>query len=111
MTATASGAIGRQTSGGLLDIAAVDFGYQNEVRLLQGFDLHVAQGEFVALLGPSGCGKSTLMNLAAGLLQPLGGQVDFAGRPLEGLNRNVGYMTQGDTLLPWARTPAGGGAA
>ncbi|MBS7700245.1 MULTISPECIES: ABC transporter ATP-binding protein [unclassified Chelatococcus] len=86
----------------LLDIRNVQFGYQNETRLLQGFDLHVARGEFVALLGPSGCGKSTLMNLAAGLLQPLGGEVDFDSEPLNGLNREVGYMTQGDTLLPWA---------
>lgn len=85
----------------LLDIHNVDFGYQNEVQLLRGFDLQVERGEFVALLGPSGCGKSTLMNLAAGLLQPLGGDVDFDGKPLRGLNREVGYMTQGDTLLPW----------
>lgn len=86
----------------LLDIKNVQFGYQNETRLLQGFDLHVDRGEFVALLGPSGCGKSTLMNLAAGLFHPLGGEVDFDGQPLHGLNREVGYMTQGDTLLPWA---------
>lgn len=86
----------------LLDIRNVQFGYQNEARLLQGFDLHVDKGEFVALLGPSGCGKSTLMNLSAGLLQPLDGEVDFGGHPLHGLNREVGYMTQGDTLLPWA---------
>lgn len=86
----------------VLDIQNVRFGYQNEIELLQGFTLHVEEGEFVALLGPSGCGKSTLMNLAAGLLQPLAGHVDFAGKPLVGLNRGVGYMTQGDTLLPWA---------
>jgi NitT/TauT family transport system ATP-binding protein len=86
----------------LLDIHDVYFGYQNEIELLQGFDLHVARGEFVALLGPSGCGKSTLMNLAAGLLRPLGGTVEFDGAALNGLNREVGYMTQGDTLLPWA---------
>ncbi|MRX48909.1 ATP-binding cassette domain-containing protein [Paracoccus sp. S-4012] len=86
----------------LLDIHDVHFGYQNEVELLQGFDLQVERGEFVALLGPSGCGKSTLMNLAAGLLHPLRGDVDFDGAPLRGLNREVGYMTQGDTLLPWA---------
>lgn len=85
----------------LLDIRNVDFGYQNEEPLLVDFDMHIKQGEFVALLGPSGCGKSTLLNLAAGLLVPLDGDVDFNGRPLNGLNRDVGYMTQGDTLLPW----------
>src|SRR5277367_3692160 len=71
------------------------------VRALRGVDLVVSSGEFVALLGPSGCGKSTLLNLAAGLIMPLAGEIDFAGKPLLGLNRNVGYMTQGDTLLPW----------
>jgi NitT/TauT family transport system ATP-binding protein len=85
----------------LLDMRGVDFGYQSEELLLSGFDLHVGTGEFVALLGPSGCGKSTLLNLAAGLIMPMAGEIDFAGKPLLGLNRNVGYMTQGDTLLPW----------
>jgi NitT/TauT family transport system ATP-binding protein len=85
----------------LLDIRNVDFGYQNEQPLLVDFNMHIGKGEFVALLGPSGCGKSTLLNLAAGLLAPLDGEVDFDGRPLHGLNRDVGYMTQGDTLLPW----------
>lgn len=86
----------------LLDLRQIVFGYHNEEPLLQYFDLHVDRGEFVALLGPSGCGKSTLLNLAAGLLEPLEGEVDFDGAPLNGLNREVGYMTQGDTLLPWA---------
>jgi NitT/TauT family transport system ATP-binding protein len=85
----------------LLDIRNVDFGYQNEQPLLVDFSMHIEKGEFVALLGPSGCGKSTLLNLAAGLLTPLDGEVDFAGQALHGLNREVGYMTQGDTLLPW----------
>jgi NitT/TauT family transport system ATP-binding protein len=85
----------------LLEIKGVHFGYQAEAPILQGFNMHVAQGEFLALLGPSGCGKSTLLNLAAGLLLPLDGSVKFNGGYLHGINNNVGYMTQGDTLLPW----------
>ena len=85
----------------LLELRGVHFGFSDEEPLLAGFDMHVSRGEFVALLGPSGCGKSTLLNLTAGLLQPLAGEVIFQGRSLEGINRNVGYMTQGDTLLPW----------
>jgi NitT/TauT family transport system ATP-binding protein len=85
----------------LLEIRDVHFRYQGEAPILEGFDLDVDRGEFVALLGPSGCGKSTLLNLAAGLLDPLAGEVDFGGKALAGLNRDAGYMTQGDTLLPW----------
>ncbi len=63
--------------------------------------LRVAEGEFITLVGPSGCGKSTLLNLIAGLLAPTAGTVRYRGRPVTGLNRRVGYMTQQDHLLPW----------
>jgi NitT/TauT family transport system ATP-binding protein len=85
----------------LLELRDIFFRYHGEAPILEGFDFEVDRGEFVALLGPSGCGKSTLLNLAAGLLDPLSGEVDFDGKALTGLNRNAGYMTQGDTLLPW----------
>lgn len=41
------------------------------------------------------------MDLIAGLLFPTGGTVCFSGKPLRAVNTSVGYMTQGDTLLPW----------
>jgi len=72
-----------------------------EVQALQPTDLTVEAQEFVALVGPSGCGKSTILNMIAGLLQPSGGVVRYDGAPVEGVNRQVGYMTQKDTLLPW----------
>jgi NitT/TauT family transport system ATP-binding protein len=68
---------------------------------LEGVDLTVREGEFVALVGPSGCGKSTILNLIAGLQRPSAGQVLYRGMPTEGVNTRVGYMTQKDTLLPW----------
>jgi NitT/TauT family transport system ATP-binding protein len=85
----------------LLELKNIDFGFRAEAPILKHFDMNVAQGEFLALLGPSGCGKSTMLNLAAGLLLPLAGSVKFNGGFLHGINKNVGYMTQGDTLLPW----------
>ena len=63
--------------------------------------LHVADGEFVALVGPTGCGKSTLLNVTAGLLAPAAGAVNIFGRSLSTLNRQAGYLFQADALFPW----------
>jgi NitT/TauT family transport system ATP-binding protein len=63
--------------------------------------LIVADGEFVALVGPTGCGKSTLLNVAAGLLAPTAGDVRVFGEPLDGVNRQAGYLFQADALFPW----------
>jgi NitT/TauT family transport system ATP-binding protein len=85
----------------LLQLTDVHFAFEGHASILSGFDLAIERGEFVTLLGPSGCGKSTILNLAAGLLVPTSGSVMFDGARLQGLNRAVGYMTQGDTNLPW----------
>src|ERR1700693_4450554 len=63
--------------------------------------LHIADGEFVAIVGPTGCGKSTLLNIAAGLLAPSSGRVDIFGASLAALNRQAGYLFQADALFPW----------
>jgi NitT/TauT family transport system ATP-binding protein len=71
---------------------------------LDGFDLGVGGGEFVALLGPSGCGKSTALRLAAGLEEPTSGRlvvdVGSAGP------HPVAFVFQEATLLPWRRVAA-----
>lgn len=54
-----------------------------QVTALDGIDLQVADGEYIALKGHSGCGKSTLLNLLGGLDQPTSGQILFRGQPLE----------------------------
>jgi NitT/TauT family transport system ATP-binding protein len=76
-----------------------------EVLALDRVDLDIAPGEFVAFVGPSGCGKSTLMNMIAGILPIEEGTILHDGRPVAGINRRVGYMTQQDSVLPW-RTAA-----
>jgi NitT/TauT family transport system ATP-binding protein len=63
--------------------------------------LHVADGEFVAIVGPTGCGKSTLLNVTAGLFVPAAGAVNIFGRSLSTLNRQAGYLFQADALFPW----------
>ena len=68
---------------------------------LKDMNLSVEQGELVALVGPSGCGKSTALNVLAGQVEPVSGQVRLAGEPVKGMLPSVGYISQADTLLPW----------
>ncbi len=77
------------------------------VRALDGADLTVAAGEFVAVVGPSGCGKSTLLHLIAALDRPDEGTITVNGRDLADERdlaryraREVGLVFQLDNLLP-----------
>lgn len=79
------------------------------VRAVNGVDLDIGTGEFLAVLGRSGSGKTTLLNLLAGLDQPTAGAVYFEGRNLaeltEGqlveLRRNrIGFVFQSFGLIP-----------
>jgi len=73
------------------------------VSVLDGMDLDVAAGSFVALVGPSGCGKSTLLRLVAGLDRPDAGTLTFSP-PLDrtpGARFPIAYVFQDAHLLPW----------
>src|SRR5215813_7490711 len=58
--------------------------YDGGVHALRDIDVEIADGEFVAVTGPSGCGKSTLLNLLGGLDRPTRGEIELAGRRVEG---------------------------
>lgn len=84
-----------------------------EVRALDGVDLQIQEGEFVAVMGPSGSGKSTAMNILGCLDTPTQGSYRFRGVPVESLDRNqrallrrhyLGFVFQGFNLL--SRTSA-----
>jgi len=69
--------------------------------VLDGISLHIARGEFVALLGPSGCGKSTLLRLVAGLDPPSAGSLTVEGEAIEGPDPSRVVVFQDPTLYPW----------
>ncbi|OLP62051.1 spermidine/putrescine ABC transporter ATP-binding protein [Xaviernesmea oryzae] len=72
-------------------------------RALDGLDLTVERGEFIALLGPSGCGKSTALNCIAGLLPLTGGAILLDGKPIHELapeERGFGMVFQSYALFP-----------
>ncbi len=72
-----------------------------ETRALDGLDLHVAEGEPVAIIGPSGCGKSSLLLAVAGLVSPTSGELAVAGEPVAGPRRRTALILQDFGLLPW----------
>ena len=75
---------------GRISIRGVSFGHVAlDPPLIDGFDLELTAGSRVAIIGPSGCGKSTTCHLAAGLVEPWGGEVRLGGRPISAIPRSV----------------------
>jgi len=72
-------------------------------RVLGNLDLHVAAGQFLAIVGRSGCGKSTLLRLIAGLEVADSGRIAFADRDASEAPKIARVMFQEPRLLPWAR--------
>lgn len=76
-------------------------GEDGSITAIQNLDLCVWPGEFVTLIGPSGCGKTTILNLMAGLEGPTSGVIEFHNERLHGAPREIGYVFQEPTMLPW----------
>jgi len=79
-----------------------------ETTALDGIDLDIAEGEFVAIMGPSGCGKSTLLNVIGMLDSPTSGSYVFNGQEVAGLpegkladvrKANLGFIFQSFNLV------------
>ena len=81
---------------------------ENEVRAIDGVNLTIEHGEFVAIIGQSGSGKSTLMNMLGLLDVPTSGKYLLNGKDVEGLtddelseirNKEIGFIFQGFNLV------------
>lgn len=81
----------------------------NLTKALDGVDLDVEQGEFVAIIGASGSGKSTLLNMIGGLDVPTSGQVCIGGKEIGKMKpdeltvfrrKNIGFIFQNYNLIP-----------
>ncbi len=79
------------------------------IEVLEGVDLEVAKGEFLALMGPSGSGKTTLLNLIGGLDTPTEGSIEVGGVDISRMSgsalarwrsQNIGFVFQLYNLLP-----------
>ena len=79
------------------------------IDVLQGVNLEIPKGDFVALMGPSGSGKTTLLNLLGGLDQPSAGTIEVGGTNIVSLSggqlsrwrsHNIGFVFQLYNLLP-----------
>lgn len=82
---------------------------ENAVRALDGVDLSILKGEFVAIVGTSGSGKSTLLHMLGGLDRPTGGTVTVDGKDIFSLKdealtifrrRKIGFVFQAYNLVP-----------
>ena len=96
----------------LIQVRGIDKTYQRgseEIHVLQGLNLDVDAGDFVAFMGPSGSGKTTLLNLLGGLDLPSAGSITVAGDEITRLSarqlsawraRHVGFVFQLYNLIP-----------
>src|SRR5262252_8811478 len=96
----------------LIKVRGLDKSYVRggeEIHVLQGLNLDVGAGEFIAFMGPSGSGKTTLLNLLGGLDVPTSGTVSVAGDEITSMSRrrltawrarHVGFVFQAYNLIP-----------
>ncbi|MEW6143056.1 MAG: ABC transporter ATP-binding protein [Chloroflexota bacterium] len=96
----------------MIDMKGISKSYpmgSQELRVLQGVDLHVADGEMVAIMGPSGSGKSTLLNIIGCLDSPTSGTYTLDGKEVSRLSgselatvrgKKIGFIFQSYNLLP-----------
>lgn len=80
----------------IIEARGIRFSYEPDRTILDGIDLSLEPGEFVALVGPNGSGKSTLLHVLLGLLEPDAGSVRLFGEAPDALTRRwrIGFVPQ-----------------
>jgi putative ABC transport system ATP-binding protein len=82
---------------------------KEKISIFDGLNMHIDQGDFVAIMGPSGSGKTTLLNLLGGTDRPTAGTIQFDGKNIEKYSEgklsawraaNVGFIFQFYNLMP-----------
>jgi putative ABC transport system ATP-binding protein len=103
---------GRSDSSSLIKVRGLNKTYRRggeQIQVLQGLNLDVDKGDFVAFMGPSGSGKSTLLNLLGGLDVPSAGSITVDGDEISHMSssklthwraRHVGFIFQMYNLIP-----------
>jgi putative ABC transport system ATP-binding protein len=103
---------GRSDSSGLIKVRGLNKTYRRggeQIQVLQGLNLDVDKGDFVAFMGPSGSGKTTLLNLLGGLDVPSAGSITVDGDEITHMSgskltqwraRHVGFIFQMYNLIP-----------
>lgn len=83
-----------------VELESVSFGYRPGQRVLEGVELRLGEGEFVAVAGPNGGGKTTLVRILLGLERPSEGRALLFGEPAHRFSRRrtLGYLAQRSAL-------------
>ncbi len=73
----------------------------SSVEVLRDLNFEIRKSEFCVIVGPSGAGKTTFLRVVQGLLKPTAGTVSIDGVPVQGSQRDCGFVFQNFGLLPW----------
>ncbi len=73
----------------------------NKIVVFNGLNLEIKEKEIVSIVGPSGCGKTTLVNIVAGYIKPINGEVLINNKSITGPGRDRIVINQGDDLFEW----------
>ncbi|WP_157950104.1 ABC transporter ATP-binding protein [Vallitalea okinawensis] len=90
----------------MIDVKSVTLSFKDKdqnIQVLNNVSMSIEKGRIAVLIGPSGIGKTTLLKTIAGILKDYNGQVLIADEQVDPKKHRVGFITQGDGLIPWKK--------